>query len=184
VTTELDSLRALWRFYAVTGCRRGEGLGLRWRDLDLDRGIATIVNQRAIAGGSVVEGAPKTAAGARTVSLDDDTVDLLRAHRVEQRAEFMKLGIRPDHDLVFTGPTGADVWPQRATARFRELCDELGLPRIGVHGLRHTVATWMISHGMDAKLVAQHLGHAHVSVTLGLYTTSPRRTTGLRSKRS
>jgi integrase len=168
--SEFEPLRALWRFYAVTGCRRGEGLGLRWRDLDLDRGTATIVNQRAIAGGSVVEGAPKTAAGARTVSLDDDTVAELRAHRVEQRAEYMKLGIRPDHDLVFTGPTGAGVWPQRVTARFRELCDELGLPRIGVHGLRHTVATWMISHGMDAKLVAQHLGHAHVSVTLGLYT--------------
>jgi integrase len=71
---------------------------------------------------------------------------------------------------VFTGRDGKGIWPQRITARFRELSDGLGLPRIGVHGLRHSAATWMISHGLDAKVVAQRLGHAHVSITLGLYT--------------
>jgi integrase len=167
---EEEPLAALWRFVVVTGTRRGEVLGLRWSDLDLELGVATITNQRAIAGGSVVQGAPKTAAGARTVALDAATVEALRTHRVAQRAEFMRLGVRPDHDLVFTGREAKGIWPQRITARFRDLSDELGLPRIGVHGLRHSAATWMISHGLDAKVVAQRLGHAHVSITLGLYT--------------
>src|SRR5439155_7919405 len=114
--------------------------------------------------------APKTAAGARSVALDADTVEALRMHRTAQRAGFMLLGIRPDNELVFTGRDGKGIWPQRITARFRELSDELGLPRIGVHGLRHSAATWMISQGWDAKLVAQRLGHANVSITLGLYT--------------
>jgi integrase len=168
--TEREPLAALWRFYVVTGARRGEGLGLRWRDLDLDAGTATIVQQRAIAGGSVVENAPKTAAGSRTVALDDDTIALFRTHRTAQRAEFVRLGIRPDHDLVFVGREGKGVWPQRVTSRMRALSDELKLPSIGVHGLRHSAATWMISHGLDAKVVAQRLGHAHVSITLGTYS--------------
>jgi integrase len=44
------------------------------------------------------------------------------------------------------------------------------LPAIGVHGLRHTAATWMVASGISPKLVQQRLGHAHVSVTLGLYS--------------
>ena len=59
---EGDRLHPLWRFIVVTGCRRGEALGLRWGDVDLEAGTAVITNQRSIAGGSVVEGAPKTAA--------------------------------------------------------------------------------------------------------------------------
>jgi integrase len=130
---EAEPLAALWRFLVVTGARRGEALGLRWSDLDLELGLATITNQRAVAGGTVVEGAPKTAAGARNVALDADTVEALRMHRTAQRIGFMRLGIRPDNELVFTGREGKGIWPQRVTARFRELSDELGLPRIGVH---------------------------------------------------
>lgn len=165
-----DRLAPLWRFVAVTGCRRGEVLGLRWGDVDLDAAVATIVNQRTIAGGSVVEGSPKTAAGARTVALDPDTIVMLRGWRRAQREELLALGIRPQHDLVFTGPDGGGWWPQTITSRFRDIADELGFARIGLHGLRHSAATWLIAEGVSPKVVAQRLGHANVSVTLGLYS--------------
>ena len=56
------------------------------------------------------------------------------------------------------------------TAEFRRTAEQLGLPLIGVHGLRHTAATWLIASGVDPRVVQQRLGHADVSVTLGLYT--------------
>ena len=73
-------------------------------------------------------------------------------------------------DLVFTRADGDGLWPQTVTATFRRLADEMGLPQIGVHGLRHTAGTWMIGSGVSPKSVQQRLGLAHVSVTLGLYS--------------
>lgn len=164
-----DRLEPLWRVVVVLGCRRGEALGLRWSDIDWDRGLVSILNQRTIAGGTVVQNAPKTAAGERTVALDPATLAMLRTWRSQQAAEYLALGVRPTHGLVFTAEDGRPLWPQRVTARFRAISDELGLPRIGVHGLRHSAGTWMISAGVNPKVVAQRLGHANVSVTLGLY---------------
>jgi integrase len=165
-----DRLEALWRFMVTTGCRRGEAAGLRWADLDLDRGLVTITSQRTLAGGRVVEGPVKSASGARTVALDPDTVAVLRAWRRAQRAEMMQLGVRPDTAYVFTGEAGLPLWPQWITSRFRDLCDEAGLPRIGPHGLRHSAATWLIASGASPKLVSQRIGHASPTVTLTLYS--------------
>lgn len=164
-----DRLEPLWRFFAVTGCRRGEAAGLRWSDVDLSRGVAVITNQRTLAGGHVVEGPVKTQSGARTVALDEDTVALLRSWRRTQTAELVRLGVRPAVGYVFTGPDGTPWWPQTITSTFRRLCDELELPRIRVHGLRHSLATWMMAAGINPKVVSQRLGHSHVSITLGLY---------------
>ena len=162
---------SLWRLVAMTGCRRGELLGLRWPDLDLDGATMTITRQRTIAGGKVVEGAPKSDAGARTVALDAATVASLRAWRRTQNAERLRMGAGwAGGDLVFTRSDGVGLWPQSVTATFRRLAGELGLPQIGLHGLRHTAATFMIGTGVSPKLVQQRLGHAHVSVTLGLYS--------------
>lgn len=166
-----DEFAALWRFVATTGCRRGEALGLRWADVDLEASTATIASQRTIAGGRVVEGAPKTRSGARTVALDVETLDGLRATKAEQNAGRLLMGAGwPRHDLVFTHRDGTPLWPQMVTARFRALAERAELPTIGLHGLRHSAATWMISSGVNPRVVQQRLGHANVSITLALYT--------------
>jgi integrase len=165
-----DRLAPLWRFLIVTGVRRGEALGLHWSEVDLDAGTATITSTRTIVVGGVAEGPTKTAAGARTIALDETTVAALRSWRSAQKAEYVRLGVRPDHDLVFTAENCRGLWPNRVTARFGELCDELDLPRIGVHGLRHSAATYLIGAGVSPKLVAQRLGHSNPSITLGTYS--------------
>jgi integrase len=169
--TRDDRLQPLWRFLAMTGCRRGEALGLRWSDVDLAHGRVTVTHQRTIAGGRVVEGSPKTAAGARTIALDAVSVSTLKTWRTQQVQERLMMGSGwPETDLVFTNPDGGGLWPQRVTRQFGETTDRLGLPPVGVHGLRHTAATYLISSGVNPKVVQQRLGHAQVSVTLGLYT--------------
>jgi integrase len=168
--TTADEMGALWRFIGTTGCRRGEALGLRWVDVDLDAGTATITQQRTIAGGVVVEGAPKTKAGARTIALDPGTVDALKARKAEQNEHRMLMGAGwPRHGLVFTHADGTGYWPQLVTARFKTVAERLDLPTIGVHGLRHSAATWMIANGVNPRVVQQRLGHAHVSITMSLY---------------
>jgi integrase len=137
-----DRWYPLWRFYIVTGVRRGEALGLRWDDVDLDAGTVTIRHQRTIAGGSAVEGPPKTKSGARTIAVDATMVAALRAWRRNQAEERLAMGAGWHGDgWVFCWPTGEPLWPQTVTAWFRQHCRALGLPEIGVHGLRHTTAT-------------------------------------------
>ncbi len=166
-----DRLAPLWRFLATSACRRGESLGLHWVDVDLGAGTATITHQRTVAAGRLVEGAPKTRSGARTVALDDETVAALRAWKRQQSAERLLMGAGwRDSGLVFTNPDGGGLWPETVTRKFGAIVAELGLPPIGVHGLRHTAATWMIGSGVSPKLVQQRLGHANVAITLGLYS--------------
>jgi integrase len=88
------------------------------------------------------------------VTLDPVTVGALRSRRTEQAKDRLVMGAGwPDSDLVFTHADGRGLWPQMITARFRELSDELGLPRIGVHGLRHTSATLLIASGVNPRVV-------------------------------
>ena len=119
----------------------------------------------------MIEGPPKTKAGARTVALDADTVRALRTWRKVQAAEQLAMGAGwPDTGLVFTNADGSGLWPQRVTAEFRQTAERLELPLIGVHGLRHTAATWLIASGVNPPGGAAAARHADVSVTLGLYT--------------
>lgn len=165
-----EELGSLWRFIATTATRRGEALGLRWVDVDLEAGTVAITRQRTLAAGRIVEGVPKTRSGARTVAIDPGTIEVLRARKAEQAEHRLRMGAGwPKHDLVFTRADGAGYWPQSVTAEFKIRAAELGLPGIGVHGLRHTAATWMIANGVNPRVVQQRLGHANVSVTMSLY---------------
>src|SRR5687767_15082913 len=118
----------------MTDMQRGEGLGIRWSDVDLKEATVTITNQRAIAGGRVVEGTPKTNAGNRTIKLDAKTAAVLKAWRTSQAAErvLMGAGWHPG-DYVFPHPTGEPLWPQMVTSRFKVIAVALGQPEIGVH---------------------------------------------------
>jgi integrase len=79
-----DRLFAAWLLAATTGMRRGELLGLRWEDIDLDNGVVRVARARVRAGNQVVAGEPKTARGRRTIALDPTTMAALRHHRKRQ----------------------------------------------------------------------------------------------------
>jgi integrase len=67
-------------------------------------------------------------------------------------------------------PNGVGLWPQMVTARFKTIAETIELPAIGVHGLCHSAASWMIAAGVSPKLVSKRLGHSHVAITLSLCT--------------
>lgn len=163
-----DRLAACWRFLAMTGCRRGEALGLRWRDLDLDAGRATIV--QTVVGSRVIS-ETKTDRGRRTIALDDTTIAVLRGHRRAQDAERLLMGTAyEDHDLAFCREDGTPIWPRSLTRAFAGSVNTANLPQIRLHDLRHTHATLALQAGVHPKVVQERLGHATISITLDVYS--------------
>ena len=163
-------LGPVWRFLAMTGCRRGEAVGLRWSDLDLDRGRASLVQSIGKIGGRVVVGTTKSGRG-RPVALDPGLVAVLVAHREIQKKERELLGDGyDDHDLVFADPLGRPLYPERLLRVFQQHSRRLGLPVIRLHDLRHTWATLALQAGVHPKVVQERLGHASITITLQTYS--------------
>ena len=155
----------------VTGLRRGEAIGLRWEDVDLDGRCLFIVQQITEVRGKSLVGTPKTKRGARLVPIDDDTVAMLRRHREGQEIERVAWGPAwNDAQLVFTRENGLPLRPEYATRHFQALAGAAGLPPIRLHDLRHTNASLALAAGVEMKVVSERLGHSQISVTADLYT--------------
>lgn len=166
-----DDLRPLWMVLATTGMRRGEALGLRWQDVDLDAGRVAIRQTLGSYGGKLVASPPKTPKSRRGLTLDDVTVGALHSHRIAQAEEALAAGKRVDGSwLVFARPDGSPLRPDSVSRRFIALTNAAGLPRIRVHDLRHTYATIALAAGTHPKVVAERLGHATIAITLDTYS--------------
>jgi integrase len=166
-----DRLYALWRLAVTTGLRRGELVGLRWRDVDFATGRITVVQQRAKGGGAVSTGPTKNKRGRRLLSIDDTTLSALRLHRETQEKdkELLGAGYR-DEDFVFCRVDGKALHPDRVTKLLRQHVRAAGLPWIKVHGLRHTHATILLQAGVHPKVVQERLGHSSIAMTLDTYS--------------
>lgn len=106
----------------------------------------------------------------RSLALDGTTVDVLRHWRAQQAEQRLAAGPAwHDTGLVFTRPDGSGHRPKRLSSDFTAQVDDVGLPRIGVHGLRHTYATAALRAGVSPEVVSRRLGHSSVVITLSLY---------------
>jgi integrase len=169
-----DRLEALYVLAVTVGLRQGELLGLKWEDVDLDRGVLRVRRSlAAVRDGAPVFNEPKTAKGRRSVTLPDMTVEALKRHREEQLEEESGLGtLWEEHGLVFPDQVGKPM--RRWTLNRRSLVpllERAGLPgAVTFHGLRHTCATLMHAAEVQTKVVSEMLGHADVAITLSIYS--------------
>lgn len=156
---------------ATTGARRGEVLGVRWRDLDLDARRMSIAQTLIAIGYHTEFSTPKTTGSKRLIDLDDVTVAALRRHRTQQLEARLAMGAGyTDLDLVFARPDGSPVHPERLTRTFGRLAKAAAMPVIRLHDLRHTWATLALQNGVHAKVVQERLGHSQISTTLDTYS--------------
>lgn len=168
---EGDRLAAAWRLAAMTGMRRGEVLGLRWQDADLENGRVSVRQQLVKANGSVAFGQPKTAKGRRSLVIDEGTRRSLREHRRRCAEERLRFGPGyVEQGLVFTREDGSPLDPDTFSQRFLLLSRRARLPAIKFHGLRHTHATHALVAGVHPKVVQERLGHSSITVTLDTYS--------------
>ena len=170
---EDDRLSALYILLATTGVRRGEALGLRWSDVDIDQRRLGIVQSLTTVNDRPIIGPVKTSRSRRRVSLDSQTVDALVCHRQRQYEEFLLVGWQSsgDDQLVFCNEDGSLLHPERFTRVFKRHVASSGLPTLrGPHGLRHTWATLALQAGIHPKVVSDRLGHSTVNITLDTYS--------------
>jgi len=169
--TAEDRLHPLWVLLATTGMRRGEALGLRWTDVDLDTGRARVVQTIVQTRSLVTIGEPKTARGRRSIALDSSTVAVLREHRHRMLQERLLVGADfTDLGLVFHQPDGTWLRPDAVSDLFLRRTRRYGLPRLTLHGLRHTWATLALEKGIHPRVVQERLGHSTIAITLGVYS--------------
>jgi len=177
-----DSLAPLWHLLLLEGMRRGEALGLRWSDINWQRGTAHIVQtvspDISSRGEPVIQARTKTAAGARTVKLSGATLAALKEHRKQWAARKIAADTWADHDLIVCTvrderhrPNGGmPINPNNVTRSFDVIVKRAGVRRITPHGLRHTHATMLLRQGVPAKIVSERLGHASIGITLDTYS--------------
>ena len=141
----------------TTGMRRGEILGLKWRDLNLETGELNIKRQLTTKGISV----PKTKSSIRTVLLPPDMLDLLRDMKKTAK-----------YDWIFPSPVkeGEPRNPTAITKRFRIMLERAHCKHVRFHDLRHTFATMALENGMDVKTLSAMIGHVSSETTLNIYS--------------
>ncbi len=168
--TRRDRLAPLWMLLAKTGVRRGEALGLRWSDVDLEAGSVYLQRSRHQVGYAVVEGPLKGGEG-RHVRIGAGTIAALKAWRARQNTERLEWGAAwANTGHVFTREDGAPWHPNRITELFGEAVKASGVKRIRVHDLRHTHATLWLMAGGHPKVLQERLGHKSIKITMDTYS--------------
>ena len=152
--------------------RLGEALALRWADIDLVEGRATIrrglQRQRGL-GMVFVE--PKSSRGRRTVSFPRETIEVLAAHSRDLDRERSQAGEQwRENDLVFPSPVGRPRDMAYLSFTFHRGLERAGLPRLRIHDLRHTAATHLLNKNVHPKVVQDLLGHSTIAITLDTYS--------------
>jgi integrase len=166
-----DRLANLYHLMLVTGMRRGETVGLRWEDVDLDGECLFVIQQITDVNGRSMVSTPKTKRGQRLVPIDAETVAMLRRQRETQNLERAAWGPAwNEAGLIFTREDGRPLRPEYVTRHFQALALKAGLPVIRLHDLRHTNASLALSAGVDLKVVSERLGHFQLAITADLYT--------------
>ncbi len=167
-------LRAFITLALTTGLSRGELLGLEWRHIDLQAATVTVDQTAQCRGTQKLRAQTKTQTRRRIVSLPALAVTALQEWQDEQQRqrEAAKRWKAPKGlDLVWTDHDGSWYYADQATKDVSAFLQTVeGLPKVTLHSLRHTVATLLISEGMDVTSVSAVLGHARTSTTLNIYS--------------
>jgi integrase len=155
----------------MTGMRRGEVLGLRWKNVDLNGAMVRVVESIEETKKGVRFKVPKTEK-TRAVALPAFGVDELRRLKKERAEGLALLGIRQDSQTLVGGRAdGRPLQPRSLTHEFTRLVARVPeLPRVRFHDLRHSHATQMLLAGVHPKVAQERLGHSTITTTLDLYS--------------
>lgn len=173
---EYENLTFKTAIYLLTlgGMRRGECLGLFWEHVDFEKKTITIKNNLLnIREKGVYLDTPKTKKSKRTISLPDICFDLLKKLKAKQELEKELFSNDwMDTEFVFKDEYGNYYNPSRLSRQWVLFQKKHNLKHIRLHDLRHTCATYLLSHNVPIATVSKKLGHSNIYTTLDVYTHS------------
>lgn len=165
--------KTFFTLMAYLGLRRGEVLGLEYKDFDFSKKTVSIIrtsNYRNKTTG-IYTSTPKTKTSCRVLAIPDMVLDLVEQLQSEQSNQRIKCGdLWHDSDRLFVTWCGKPMHPNTPYTWFERFCENNNLPFKGLHAFRHTFATQAITNGTDVATVSSVLGHSQTSTTLNLYT--------------
>ena len=162
-------LEAAWHVSAMTGMRRGEVLGLRWKDIDFDNARISVRQALLSVAYEIIVSTPKNHR-ARVIDQDTRTLEQLREHRLSQECDRDGWGSDyKDQDLVFCKEDGTPIHPHTFSQAFERLIAKTELPTIRLHDLRHTHATIALRANVPIKVISERLGHENPAFTMKQY---------------
>jgi len=166
-----DRNYALFYIAIVTGMRQGELLGLKWKNVDLEKGVISVKNNlKRLPGGGLVLDKPKTESSIRSIRIGNRTVEVLKNQIERIKVEKGKASVVwQDRDFVFPSTIGTVMDPSSLVKKFKQSLKRAGLSDIRFHDLRHTAASLMLNNGVDILVASRRLGHAKPSITLDVY---------------
>ena len=171
-TTNLFVPTLIW---LATGLRRGELLGLEWRDLEREQYRLAIVRSLEETRAGLVLKAPKTTLSSRVITLPILVVDALHVHEVQMKALRLRRGpALVDQGLIFPRRNGGPQRPRAVTKAFTALIRRAKVANVSIHRLRHTHVTNLLRAGLHPKVVLERAGHASVAFTLQRYARATR----------
>jgi len=154
-----------------TGMRRGELMGLEWKDIDFENQIITIQRSlQYLPEVGVFKDETKTYCSHRVIKVPSTAINSLRMYRTWQKKMFFSIG-QPwnESNQVFVTQNGTPMHPDTLTSWFRDFIKTTDLPQIHIHSLRHTNATLQIANGVSVTTVAGNLGHSNANTTTKVY---------------
>jgi integrase len=168
----VDVYHPLWHLALATGLRRAELLGLRWQDVDLDRGVLLVRQTGVWVDGKIkLQPRTKTPSSMRAVALDEGIVTLLIEHRARQSRLREKAGEHwKEHGLVISSDVGTPVGAPNMHRNYKHLLKLAGLPTtVKIHDLRHTHLSALLNAGVPVTTVAERGGYRNANVLLSVY---------------
>lgn len=163
---------AAFRLLAYSGMRKGELRALTWDDINFSKNTISINKTAAIdeTGKNVIQ-LPKTNNSMRIISMDQQTMAILREWRIKQRKELLKLGYNAmnGQQIVFNGKNNKPLSHVTLNDKFKDIQVKNGLKAITIHGLRHTHCSLLLAAGVPVNDVKDRLGHANIQTTLNIY---------------
>jgi integrase len=153
-----------------TGLRRGEALALQWADVDFARSLLRVRGTLSRIDGGLLITEPKTAKSKRFVPISEPAARLLRQVQDSQAEERRLAGSAwRQTGFVFTTELGEPCDPRNALRALRVAATKAGLPHAGLHTLRHSAASVMLTRGVPLKVVSEILGHSSIAITGDIY---------------
>ena len=171
-TAQAQRNAARWTVAVAVGLRQSEALGLRWSDVDLDRGTLSVRRGlHRVSGQGLVYEEPKADRSRRTLALPTQLVEALREHRAAQLVERVTAASDwEDADLVFAQPNGRPIDRKSDWSAWKALLREAGVRDVRLHDGRHTAATLLLSEGVHPRVVMEVLGHSQMRTTTDTYS--------------